>query len=138
MSFASLRVTIRAKASSVNASAAARVGYCACNANGFAPAIRLRLAAVRSPDNGGIVIFRKCHPKAIAWLRRFSVADIVRQNDEIFACVEHLAWAEKFTRKLWLKELMPRAAGAMEDHHGIGDVIPNCAEADSDLGFPIG
>jgi hypothetical protein len=29
---------------------------------------------------------------------------------------------EKFTRKLRLEKLMPRAAGAMEDHHGIGDV----------------
>ncbi len=50
------------------------------------------------------------------------MVDIVWQNDEIFGCVEHLARAEKLTRKLRLKKLMPRAAGAMEDHHGIGDI----------------
>ena len=73
-------------------------------------------------DHVGIVIFRKGHPQPIAWLRRFSMADIVRQNDEIFGCVEHLARAEKLSRKLRLKKLMPRAAGAMKDHHSIGDV----------------
>src|SRR3990167_6373690 len=83
-------------------------------------------------DHVVIVIFGEGHAHAIAGLRRAAMPDIVGQDDIIFASVERLAGAEQFARKLWLKELLAGAAGAVEDHHRIGDltacVAPGGAE----------
>jgi hypothetical protein len=51
------------------------------------------------------------------------VADSVGKHDEIARGVEKLSGPKKFTGELRQEELLPRAAGAVKDKHGIGDAV---------------
>jgi hypothetical protein len=68
-----------------------------------------------------IAILRKLHAEAVAGLRRFAVADIVRKDHVIAAYVERLTGAEQLLGELGLQELAAAAAGAVEHHHRIDD-----------------
>jgi hypothetical protein len=73
-------------------------------------------------DHVVIVVFRELHAHPVAGLRRAAVAEVVGQDHIIFARIEKLAGAEELVRELRLEELLSRAAGAVKDHHGVGNI----------------
>src|SRR5258708_931284 len=60
--------------------------------------------------------------QAVAGLRRFSVANAIRQDDEEARRVEKLAGTEEHFCKLRLKELLAATSGAVENQNRVGDV----------------
>jgi hypothetical protein len=60
--------------------------------------------------------------QAVAGLRRFSVANAIRQDDEEARRVEELAGTEEDSCKLRLKELLAAASGAVEDQNCVRDM----------------
>jgi hypothetical protein len=47
-----------------------------------------------------IIVLRKMHAHAVAWLARFSMADVVGNDDEIAAGIQGLAGAEQYVGEL--------------------------------------
>ena len=82
----------------------------------------LRHQRVLRRDHVVIVVMRKLRVQPVARLRRFSVADAVGKDDEIFRGIEQSARHEQHAGKLRAQELMPVAAGAVQDQHRIVDV----------------
>src|SRR5258708_4480409 len=65
---------------------------------------------------------REMGVQAVAGLRRFSVANAVRQDDEITRRVEKLAGTEEHSCKLRLKELLAATSGAVENQNRVRDM----------------
>jgi hypothetical protein len=60
--------------------------------------------------------------QAVAGLRRFSVANAIRQDDEVTRCVEELAGTKEHSCKLRLKELLAATSGAVENQNRVRDL----------------
>src|SRR5689334_17754537 len=63
---------------------------------------------------------RELHVQPIARFAGLTVADIVRQNDEVFGGVEQLPRAEKLPAKGLREKCTPAAAGAVHNENGVG------------------
>lgn len=71
-------------------------------------------------DHVRVAIMREMRAQSIAWLRRLPVPYIVGKDDVHLRGVEQTARPEKNAGELRPKELMPVAAGAVEDEDRIG------------------
>src|SRR5205807_8644053 len=65
-----------------------------------------------------IAVVRKARPQAVARLRRASVADPVRQDDEVLRRIQQLAGPEKCAGKGLSEELPTGAGSPVQDEHG--------------------
>ena len=66
-------------------------------------------------------VLRKPGVQSVTRLARVSVADAVRQNDEVLRRVEQLARAEQLAGERATGECRSRAGGAVIDDHGVAD-----------------
>jgi hypothetical protein len=69
----------------------------------------------------GVTVLRKLCAQPVARLRGLSVADAIRQHDEITTRVEQLARTKQLARELRTDELRAAAASAVADQYGIPD-----------------
>src|SRR4030095_15486365 len=74
---------------------------------------------VLGADHVVVGVFRKLRSQAIARLARLSVADAIRQDDEVLRGIENLAWAKQLPAEGPRQEAPAGAAGAMTDPDGI-------------------
>src|ERR1700694_2715197 len=70
-------------------------------------------------DHICVVILRKVRMHAIARLTRFSVANIVRNDEEVLARIKQLSRLEEHVGKYRTQELAPAAAGAVKDENSV-------------------
>jgi len=71
-----------------------------------------------------VVVAREFRLQSVRWLRRFSGAERVRQDDEIFRGVERLTRAEQLTRESRCQHAARRARGAMQHEHRLAGRLP--------------
>jgi len=67
-----------------------------------------------------VFIMRKVRAHAVARLRGFSMADIVWENEEVFAGIEQLPGAEQLTGEDRTQELLSAPARTMENQNRVG------------------
>ena len=76
-----------------------------------------------------IAVVRKAGAQSVARFAGLAVAHIVRQDQEILRCIERLAGAEELGMEVVaFEESVARAAGAVQDQHGVRNdarAIPN-------------
>src|SRR5215472_6493341 len=77
--------------------------------------------AVMRRDHVVVVVLREMRVETVAGLGRLSVADAVGKNDVVAPSIEKLPRTEQFAGKNGRKELMTRAARAMQDQNCVGD-----------------
>src|SRR5947209_4800472 len=71
-------------------------------------------------DHVVVVILREPGMHAVARLAGFSVAQVVRKNNEIASDVEELSRTKQLAGKLRLQKLAARSACPVKDHNGVG------------------
>ena len=72
-------------------------------------------------DHVAVVVLGKVRVQAVARLARFSVANVVGQDDEVTRGIEKLSGTEEDVSKLRGEELMSCPAGAVENEDDVGD-----------------
>src|SRR5438477_6485440 len=76
-------------------------------------------------DHVIVVVLRNSSSQPIGWLGRFSGANRIRQDDEIFGYIQRLARSEQFARECGRQEISSRTAGSMQDQHGLSTWLAN-------------
>ena len=67
----------------------------------------------------GISVIGELGVEPVAGFARFSVADSIGKNDEVFSCIERLPFAKEFVGEDRNEELVPRPARAVHDENRI-------------------
>ena len=95
-------------------------------------------------DHVVVVVMREARVHPVARLRGFSVADVVGKDDVIARGIEKPAGREEHVGELRPEELMPVAAGAVHDEHGVRHMALGVADGraqrrvvDADLGHRL-
>lgn len=72
-------------------------------------------------DHVRVAVLREAGAQAVRGLRRGAVAQVVRHDDVVAGHIQRLARPEQFAGELGRQELGARAAGAVEQEHGVLD-----------------
>src|SRR5262249_37340882 len=88
-------------------------------------------------DHVIVIVLRKFASQTVRWPRRFSGAERVWQDDEVFACVERLAGAEQLAREGGRQEICSGAAGAMEDQRRLSRRIAERSVMQAQFGHDL-
>src|SRR3954468_4122190 len=73
--------------------------------------------SILSVDHVVVIVFRKLGSQSVRRLGSLPGADRVRENYEIFACVERLPIAKQLTCKSWGQHPSARTTGPVQHKH---------------------
>ena len=68
-----------------------------------------------------VAVMRKLTLRSVARLAGASHADAVGNHDEVFGCVQRLAFAEQLAAESWQQPVLSGTAGAVQQHNPVGD-----------------